>query len=547
MANIANVNSNTLQTDEEKKAAEAAAAAGGTPPSPAAQPVTMSSGQASTIQASPVAGASPQATPAQKTAQQGSGRFLNIQKYIKANEGVDYAGKIGEKFQKQTGQLQSGIAKSAEQTGAVIADEQARLAKAEQDVQAALADPTKTTEEQFGTFAGLSGGNYLQDIGVAGEAGLQAQQQAIAEKAGLVGTEGGRFQLLKGMFGGQGRQDYGKGQSKLDQLLLQTQSGQLTALGQQAGTAAKTAEEALGQIRATTATGQQDILTKGLAAQELAKAKSAEAVSGMQVGLEQRRVAEEQRRAKDIQEIQAAVSSGQITAEMGKRLGLEEGMALGDISAKDMAKLVSGTGTVGIGQVTNEKDIARANALARLSGNQEFANYAAMGDQSAEYATFNKEGFKNLASDRLAKFETAMNKGTFEDREGNPISANQQLKLAQDSMANAQTARKATADAEKSIKTLEKTLRDGAGDENTSESLTQARLQLKNAQDSIGTYSTQAKKDLERVNYVRKQFGMGETSFDSKGKLVTGKGKTLQYTVPKEISGIKLLVPGSSR
>lgn len=182
------------------------------------------------------------ATPAPKAPVQAggsSGRIQNLQKYIQANKNVNYGQQLTGAVQEKVGQLgqQVGQAKNTLQQRA--AGDLARVRGRENFLQQAVADPTKfvQNQQQFDDFTKLRTG----DIGTYNVQNIQDimnQQQKVADFGNLGKTEQGRQQMFRNVYGGQ---NYTKGQSALDNLLLR--GSQLRDL--QKGTAG--AVEAAGQ------------------------------------------------------------------------------------------------------------------------------------------------------------------------------------------------------------------------------------------------------------------------------------------------------------
>jgi len=213
-----------------------------------------------------------QTTSPQQTQPAGSGRFTNLQKYLQANQasGQRMAGQIGQG-------IQSGLQKQQEKTTGTLGVlgqniEEAKLtaeagkgyqqdlAKIGENIKSAgiapretpITDLSQMTPEEMQKFQAWQQGT--QNLGIEDfinsddpskfrqfqaiqsgrgidESLLGLRQQQAAQQAGellssaqqarqALGTEGGRFDLLRKTFGGQMRPGYTTGQQRLDQALL---------------------------------------------------------------------------------------------------------------------------------------------------------------------------------------------------------------------------------------------------------------------------------------------------------------------------------------
>lgn len=197
------------------------------------------------------------ATAAPEKRPQGSGRFTNLQKYIDANKqaGSRIAGKVGSDIKSDLGKKESQSQDYYSQLGQSVekARETAKkgegYTKALRDIGSNIAssayqegsDPTRqeaglgsiqqfTQDPGFQQFQDIQAGRGinedllgLQQQQAAGQAGkyLSAAEQAKQS----LGSEGGRFDLLRQTYGGAARPDYTTGQQRLDQLFLSSGGG----------------------------------------------------------------------------------------------------------------------------------------------------------------------------------------------------------------------------------------------------------------------------------------------------------------------------------
>lgn len=239
------------------------------------------------VQTIGTAGSSPSgAVAAPEKRQQGSGRFTNLQKYVKANQGAGQriAGEVGQKVGGQLDKQQQKASSYYSKLGDAIGGAQQTAADAagytqqlrdigtgiEQSAYKAPevaegAEPPAAPYQPVRAEAGLAGieaftadedkFKRFQDI-QSGRAinedllGMRQKQAATGAQDYLgqtqkakeaLGTEGGRFDLLRQTFGGASRPGYTTGQQRLDQLFL-TRGG-LGGLKQDVSGRAKAAAE----------------------------------------------------------------------------------------------------------------------------------------------------------------------------------------------------------------------------------------------------------------------------------------------------------------
>lgn len=181
-------------------------------------------GEQSTI--NPPQGAAPKGT--------SSGRFTNIQNYINANKqgaqnlGSNVAGNISN----IGNEAKTGLQQSQNQFDTQA--NQGRLVRGVSDVQAnnvinnagqsIYNGGTNANQDAIKNFQRISGGQYLGPQALENTETLRSQAQNAKNLGELAGTEGGRYQLLRQMYG---NPQYSAGQTALDQLLLGNQTGQL--------------------------------------------------------------------------------------------------------------------------------------------------------------------------------------------------------------------------------------------------------------------------------------------------------------------------------
>ncbi len=330
-------------------------------------PTTISSGVPGGAPA-PTSGGGRTAPSPTDTAQKGSGRFTNLQKYLQANVGAaDYAGRIGEGIEETRGKLQRGVEEARAGVEAAAQPEIQRLQGAQGTIQQALADPTQYTADptRVQQFQQLRTGQTA-DVG-RDISEQQRQAQRLGEQAALTGTEAGRYQLLRQTFGSP---TYSRGQAGLDQLLLQGQTGQLRNLQQTAQQAAQAGQTGVEDLQQLMTGYQQQIGQLGTAAQEAAQTGVTGAQTGLQETLAQRAQETAAGRQAEYEATRQALLGGGLPTEIAQQAGLQPGQFAYGISGEELASYLSpySTGPVTAQQVTTPEEAARLTALSQLAG-----------------------------------------------------------------------------------------------------------------------------------------------------------------------------------
>jgi hypothetical protein len=188
---------------------------------------------------------------------QGSGRFTNLQKYIQANQGAgqQIAGQVGKGVKKEIGKEEREAGEYYKNLGSAIsgarkvteegAKYQETLNKIGQNIGSAKLGEGATIKDYENRKQDLGIQKFTQDPGFNQYQNIQAgrgiderllalRQQQAAKESGeylqsaqdaqeALGSEGGRFNLLRKTFGGAARPGYSTGQQRLDQALLSQQ------------------------------------------------------------------------------------------------------------------------------------------------------------------------------------------------------------------------------------------------------------------------------------------------------------------------------------
>jgi len=204
-----------------------------------------------------------------------SGRFTNLQNYLKANQPGQFGQNLSSKVQQKAEDVTSKIDKERQEFQQKTQQSLQPFQGSEQFVQSALQDPTKfVQQDQQGLqrFDTIRSGVYQGPKELQNAGQLQAQTQNVQNLSKLGATEGGRFNLLRTMFN---KPTYTRGQQTLDNLILQggpTQGLQsLRRISAEAGRDLSTAtQQALAEgQKATGEVGQAaDLLRKSLTGSE---------------------------------------------------------------------------------------------------------------------------------------------------------------------------------------------------------------------------------------------------------------------------------------
>lgn len=416
----------------------------------------------SVAQASSLTGATAQAN-AQQAQRQGSGRFTNLQKYLDANKqaGQQIAGQVGGKLQgdisEKKGQAQDYYSKLGESVSKAkdVAGQGGDFMKQLQgigsNIQAAQEagygqQPQQfgiqqfTQSPQFGQFQNIQAGRGIDERLLAAQQAdaarsAQAYQQASQQALQGLGSEGGRFDLLKKTFGGNVNPQYSTGSQRLDQLFLARQG--LGGLQEQISEDLKAAK---GLSRQATQSGaevgniakQERQLMQDIASQAGANEQAYIDMLGSYVPeIQQQRDADWQALQSAIQDYQQP-AEGQVghfgmrpdaglSAEQLQRLGVNRQYGAFDVmenltGAEDVA--VKGRAAQDYRDAATQADVDRYAALANIAGiSPDRLTQAA--DLGETYTA--REGDASL-SDRLqraqAAFDELAGQTTFDHQAG---------------------------------------------------------------------------------------------------------------------------------
>lgn len=374
-------------------------------------PITLSSGATD----------GPGSTPSQGTnrpQKKGSGRFTNLQKYIRANQGAGE--RIGSQIQGYAGRTQAGAREAEGRLGNIrqnIEGERERLGQAGQFAETITGG---TGQEVQGLAANnldaitqlRTGQSQLPDLQQQTQQNLSQIQQGAEQLGNIaedVRTEGGRFGLLRSAIGGP---RYTSGQRRLDQLLLQGSQGTLGNLQQGI-------DQQL-QARQGVLTGAQDEFGQqfdelgnlvGSAQEQITGALGAFQPDGtgrlgqLRGSLEQ---AQQDRIASDaelLEQARAQLPLGTISPEVAEALGLTSGLQTYDVNLGDYAQNIQlGDPNVTFADVASEQDVNTLGALQALAGLS--ADDVYLGEKEGDRLAFDRDRFLQDVQQAGQTFDT---------------------------------------------------------------------------------------------------------------------------------------------
>ena len=146
----------------------------------------------------------------------GSG-FVNLDKYLKAHEGSQFGNQVVGKVEETVNQAPQALDEREKQFKQTV--DQANPVRSNEEIDKDIAHPEQANKEQFGKTLKQT---YQGPLNLAETPELEQRGKKQIENAvhtaGLLGSEGGRYQLFDRYFG---RPGYNEGQKKLDSLIYQ--------------------------------------------------------------------------------------------------------------------------------------------------------------------------------------------------------------------------------------------------------------------------------------------------------------------------------------
>lgn len=328
--------------------------------------------QASSAQTTQIGAGQGQPSAGQVKAQgpSSSGRFANIQSFLKANQsgqiGQQVGQQVGAEKQKATQKLQESKDAFGGQIGQVRAGVEASN-KAVNEGIANLANGGEYNPSETAFNAGVQALSSAKNLAYTGPEQLANTEQLYGQSQNLqqIGqaskTEGGRAALLQRFFG-RDRPTYSTGQNKLDNLLLGRQSGALADVRRSASNFTKDLSQSE-QAALSSAAGLKGNITdlNKLASDEAVKAQSA---------LESDVIADTTANANS--QYAKAVSdfnNSGIRETLGNDITFDQAVNAGYVAVPEALKrLVQGQGTVTDISALDKNRAARLKALGGLTG-----------------------------------------------------------------------------------------------------------------------------------------------------------------------------------
>ena len=325
-----------------------------------------------------------------------SGRFTNLSDYLKANQPGQGQQSLGEKMagkiQDQGSQFGKSIKTEEEKTAEGIQAAMQPTQQTSQYIQKVQEDPTQlykgnkvdTGFQQLRDFT-YGGPQQLQN-----QAQLQSGVQGVQQLAQQGGTEAGRFQSLRQMFG---NPNYSTGQQRMDQLLLQGNQGDLQKLAGTQKIGAQLGQQLQG-AQAGTQQAIQGAMGQAQQTQGAIRGALEAGATGIntQLGQEAATTQAQRQAAFDAEKENLGkmnLSDADLTSlglSRGQRLygqGAEQ-LNLGQYALQGQAATAQ--------NVANEQEIAKINALKNLAGGT--ATQGASKIYGAQYGGLEKDPYK---------------------------------------------------------------------------------------------------------------------------------------------------------
>lgn len=299
------------------------------------------------------------------TSQQGSG-FVNLDKYMTANQGNNFGGQFTGKVQGDVNQAKQTLDSSA--TGFTDASNKGTTRWNDVgDTVKGIVDNAgdKTSPDDVSKFQGYAGSKYQGPDNFSGSAyGTKAQGalQKGSQEAGALQSEGGRFALLDQFYG---RPKYTTGEKSLDNLLVQNTPG-VAARSAGIDNQAKQLTASSGQ----TTQNLDNLATANRAATQDASKQTQDylgnAKTGFQTDLDKRFSDYNAGNTAYNQARQGDISDDSLDADTLGLYGLSEGQNLYNVN---LGNYLNTTPTqADEGQFASDQDYAKSLALSQLAG-----------------------------------------------------------------------------------------------------------------------------------------------------------------------------------
>lgn len=363
------------------------------------KPVNVSGSSASGSSAAPTIGASSSAPKAPSS----SGNFTNLSNYLNANknynaQGGGLAGQVNQNLQDKGNVIQNQY-NNAQQSFQTQAD-QGRVIDRNSTVQTALTNPSDFSKDNtnVSNFQKLLSGSYTGPQANSDTAQIQNKAQNLQSLTNLGNTESGRHALLNNLYG---NSNYNQGQQQLDNLLIQANPDQMNKLKQ----AGQIPQSVLSKIALGT---QQD--------QDLIKQYKQEAANTNQQtkGLVDSNILQQQQGLQSklqnlikdrgsFQKLSNEIGTNTLDPETAKQLGIPLGT---DTYGVDALNYLTNTDTTAptLGNVASSDDIARFQALSKLTSDPSLAGYIGKATALNPVGTFNLGQYNSAVANARTGF-----------------------------------------------------------------------------------------------------------------------------------------------
>lgn len=322
----------------------------------------------------PVAPSAAQQTRAVQEAGPSKGTgFTGVGRYLQANVGSRLGEKVAGRVAQTGQQAATRLGQSVQQFGQQLGQQQQQLTSQQQAAQEALrkissGELTNVSPEQQAAYAAVAGGQFRAPTGLTDIGDIQSQAQLAAKLARGTQTTAGRAGLLQQVVG-RGPQQYTKGKSALDALILGQAGGELAAarratagLERQATTQEQLAAEKARQFGAETESAKTAL---GLERSGL--------ISGLMSAGEAQRSAYEKEQKDFLDKAKAEIASGKISKEVAEKLfGDSERISTMGFSPQEIANLLEQGEMASLGTSLNQQQAAQIEALKKIAGEAGF-------------------------------------------------------------------------------------------------------------------------------------------------------------------------------
>jgi hypothetical protein len=368
--------------------------------------------------------------------------FTNLSRVLNANQNNRLGNTIGSGVSNVVGQAKSNLGQAQQQFGQQSQKGAVGSDQDKQYVQQTLQDPTKAQQSDYDKFSRFRQG-YQGPQGLQSDT-LKAQQQDLSSLGGLANSSGGRQALLQRFVGGP---QYNQGQQQLDTMLLGQSGGNLNNLrrqtqqanqninqgydvaaqqanllkNQSAGfgqdvtnqlTGAQTAQNTDLTNRAAQYTTEEQALHDTLA-NLLTPVKDVATPSNGQVGIGLANQQTGPGAINQAQYDQAMAALGR-AGQSGQDLLNQQLYGANAVNGFDPNSVIGNVNAYTTNQVANAQDLAKAQALAKLSGDQTPTGLAAAtADQLGGYdplSFLNQGNLKNYEQQGKTIYDQAGNK-----------------------------------------------------------------------------------------------------------------------------------------